>query len=156
MVTFKHWNDQTFPGRMEVRAMPDELAQNLMDFLLEGKAWHNDVEAIHRKVRDIKQRLRSVAREQGAVTSDGSPSFGGGVTVSLAAPLVSVPNVAAPPSVAPLKPEQVEPWVIEAANARRGNEPTPWRTLAKQHNVPVTTLRRLVERLEMGRAQVAA
>lgn len=48
--------------------IPNTLAQEFLDFMVSGKRWHENVNIVHRKVRELIQAVRAAktAREQAA------------------------------------------------------------------------------------------
>src|SRR5690349_2717711 len=68
-----------YPGdgtvRMVRRPVPPDVAQDIIDFLFEKKFWHEDVNLVHAKVRQWKQRIRAAKSAPPLATAPGTPSW---------------------------------------------------------------------------------
>lgn len=109
-------------GTVRVARLPVSLAlaQEVLDYLFEKKRWHNDVEEMHFKVREWRQRIRAAAS-------------------------VAPVEVERPIALA-TEPAGGVPWGVRAAQLRRAGQ--SWRDVAKAVDRPVTTVRRVVRDYE--------
>lgn len=115
-ITVANFNERTL--QMERKPLSEEITQEIVNFVLDSRRWHNDLEELHYRVRDWKSRVR-------ALPDNPPPEPDATEVESQRGPLHHQPA-----------------WAALAVELRAKG--TSWRSTAREVGKPLSTVRRVV------------